>query len=55
MEYKITTEYCGKEYEHGTMTAYRSFDMEYNVEIDLCFATVDENLENIKKRNSGNS
>ena len=49
MEYKITTEYCGKEYEHGTITAERAFDMEYNIEIDLNFATVEENLEDLKK------
>ena len=49
MEYKITTEHCGKEYEHGTIEAVRVEDVEFSVTVDLAFVTTGDQVEEMKK------
>ena len=49
MEYRITSEYCGHEYDHGSIEAVRVFDVEFSVTVDLAFVTTSEQIEEMKK------
>lgn len=47
MEYKITTEYCGREYEHGSVEVVKSYDCERQVEVKLDFTTSEDQMADL--------